>query len=220
MEPHKLNFLKAGQWHKMCKLSSFSSPHSINSARLVYDWMTLKAQYPVRRPMLNFSLPLLITKSSDALLGNDWGIISLERRQPCPELQNRRCSRSKLFLMMSFPTEKGTFICWVAGSSRVSNLDSLSASSFSCIPWCPGTHIKMIEFDLPSFLRACIQSQTTEEIVVVPARAPIAALLSENRDVIISCFFRDLEINALQDDGDLGLKNRRPFAQKKAYSEV
>ena len=85
--PQDLYLLNAsiGQRHKMCRLSSSSSPHnrhSLCSVSLRLYRCALRAMCPVRRLMLSLSLLLLIASSSRVLLCSGRSIRSLALRQP------------------------------------------------------------------------------------------------------------------------------------------
>jgi len=126
-----------------------------------------------------------MVRSSSVLLERGQFSNNLAWRQPWTWPLETRCSRFKDSLMSLLPMVKGTSTTCLAGTSRVPSFARPSATSLPWIPWWPGTQTKVILLDSPSLLSDRMQSQTTEDSVVVLARALIAALLSEQMSIFL-----------------------------------
>ena len=160
----------ARQWHTICTLSSFLSPHSRQSCCCVSPSLNIWAErvvWPANYPTATVSFCLPIAWSSFVLLGRGTYIRFLDWWQPSRVFHLFKCFSLKWLQMTSLPTENGIPTVLSDGTPLVLYLANLSAYSFPCVPWFLGIHIKVTLLDSLSFSSACVLFHTRADLVVV-----------------------------------------------------
>ena len=101
-----------------------------------------------------------------------------------------RCSCLNSWWLL-YPQQRGCQQFCQKGLHQSLPFVNLSASSFPCILWRPGTHTKVTLIDPHSFSSTCMFSHNKADSVVVFASAAIAVLLSKQIHILLLVTFLD-----------------------------
>lgn len=122
--------IRAGQWHKICTLSSLTSPDSQQSYRTMcsrINMWALGSVWPANTPTATLSVNLLCRRSLSVLC-RGWLISMLYWQHPWQTTHPVRCSWWPLF-----PAAKVTQATWPTASLLAPSL----ANPFPLLPaWC------------------------------------------------------------------------------------